>query len=93
MQRIGLITRTDGGRLFVATKDGNQAVEFANYGGSHMVETLSLVDIPENNPAINGERFATLATLQDQIKKNSQATGLSAEVLKRLKDLLLRLTR
>jgi flagellar hook-basal body protein len=81
IQNIGLITKIQDGRLYIASKDGNQEIRFADFGGSNMVSTLGLVDIEINNPGANGERFATLSNLKDKINKNNNATGLSGEIL------------
>ncbi|WP_316353170.1 flagellar basal body FlgE domain-containing protein [Candidatus Trichorickettsia mobilis] len=78
LKSLDLITLIKDNRLVIAPKDGNSTVEFQNFGGSNMVETLGLVNIPA--ATANTERFSTLQMLRDKINATKDTSGLFAEL-------------
>jgi flagellar hook-basal body protein len=72
----GLKSNVRGDRLFVSS-DGNEAVQFDNYDGSNMKETLGLINI-EAEARAGVERFSTLGGFKKKINDKPELYGLEA---------------
>jgi hypothetical protein len=76
-----LIASERNGRLYISSTLGDKEIKFENLGGSNIVETLALVDVPAKVVAADKFRFSTLRSLRDAIKDSQDATGIEANFI------------